>query len=324
MKKISWKVETSGPVIAPGRLHPAFDARRAGACHIVSTWDHLRMYYWGTGEKGNVILAAETPADKPNEWTAIGGPLLEAQPDTVHNSGGPSFPFIVQMDEKCWHMYFAAWGDPKPDQKLPNTTNLAISHDAGLTWKYYDANPVIGLDKPWDREGTGSVSVIKHKDELWMYYTAIGEYFHRPDGVKTGHGETIPRIGIGLAVSRDGINWKKHDGLVLAPRGFGADPYEYINSKPFVLPEENGFRMWFSSYGFAYRIQEAWSNDGINWQHCTTKADSYLGTGSSGSFDGIQRSYASVVKKENTYHMWYTGNNFGTTGIGYAVGKTGA
>jgi hypothetical protein len=104
------------------------------------------------------------------------------------------------------------------------------------------------------------------------------------------------------------------------PRKFNAELYEYIVSKPFVLQEKDGFRMWFNSFGYAYRIQEAISKHGINWQYVTSKADSYLGVGQPGSFDDRQRSYACVIKKGNIYHMWYTGNGFGQTGIGYAVG----
>jgi len=321
MEKIIWKTDPCNPVIRPGVLHPGLDDNKAGACHVLDMGDRLRMYYWGTGKKGNVILAAESPGDKPNSWEPLNGCLLEPQPNTSHNSGGPSFPFVIPLTEKKWHMYFVGWGNPKPDGKLPNTTNLAVSNDAGITWKYYEKNPIIPLDKPWDKEGTGSVSVIKLKNQLWMYYTAIGEYFDKPKGVRTGHGNKIPKIGIALAKSKDGINWEKHNELVLAPRGFNAEPYEYINSKPFVLPEEKGFRMWFSSFGYAYRIQEAVSQDGIKWAHVTNNADSYFGIGQEGAFDDKQRSYACIVKRKDIYHMWYTGNGFGSTGIGYAIGN---
>jgi len=310
---------SSTPVVQPGILHPGMDDNRAGACHVLNLGDRLRMYYWGSGKNGNVILSAEAPVDHPNSWKGCGGCLLAAQAGSPHNSNGPSFPFVIKIDEKLWYMYFCAWGISH-NGKLPNTTNLAISKDAGLTWEYYPHNPIIPLNTPWDKEATGSVSVIKRNNEFWMYYTAIGEYFPKPDGVKTGHGDIIPRVCICLAKSKDGISWEKYDKPVLTPRGFNADPYEYINSKPFVLADEGGYRMWFSSFGYAYRIQEAVSKDGINWEYVTSKADSYLGIGPAGAFDDKARSYACVIKQENIYHMWYTGNGFGQTGIGYALG----
>ena len=49
---------------------------------------------------------------------------------------------------------------------------------------------------------------------------ALGEYMQRPEGVQTGHGDIIPHIGVGYAVSRDGVNWEKPlDDLLIRPRG---------------------------------------------------------------------------------------------------------
>ena len=70
---------------------------------------------------------------------------------------------------------------------------------------------------------------------------ALGEYRQRPEGVQTGHGDIIPHIGVGYAVSRDGVNSEKPLGdLLIRPRGFDTEPYEYICSKPFVVHEDTG------------------------------------------------------------------------------------
>lgn len=45
--------------------------------------------------------------------------------------------------------------------------------------------------------------------------------------------------------------------------------------------------------------------------------DGDLGFGASGAFDDQQRSYDSAIKRGNTYHLWYTGNHFGATDMGY-------
>ncbi len=319
--KILWNKPANWPIIKPGQLHGELDKNGAGACHVIQEGEKLEMYYWGRGIEGNVILSAESSLAHPTKWRPCGAILLEPEPDNPFYCNGPSFPFVVKINDKLWYMYFVGWGRPREDKKLPNTTCLAISEDAGKTWRYYKDNPIIKLEKDFEKEATGSVSVLKIKDELWMYYTSIGTYFKKPEGVRTGHGDIIPRIGIALARSKDGINWKKEDQLVLAPRFFDANPYEYINSKPFVIKEEDGlWRMFFSSFGFAYRIQEAQSTDGIHWQHVTKEADSYLGIGDKGCFDDVQRSYACVIKEGELYHMWYTGNGFGNTGIGYTTG----
>ena len=45
-----------------------------------------------------------------------------------------------------------------------------------------------------------------------------------------------------------------------------------------------------------------------------------LGVGEPGKFDSEQRCYASVIKHGEGYRMWFTGNGFGATGMGYAEG----
>jgi len=322
MKTIQWTLSDSNPVIKPGQVHGELDAAHAGACHVLDLGDRYRMYYWAHGNAGYTILMAESPVDRPNDWAPVGGALLGPQPDIDYNAGGPSFPFVLPIDSTHWLMYFGAWGSPRPDGKLANSTGLAVSDDAGLTWRYHASNPVLPLDRPWDREATGSVCVLKMDGVLRMYYTSIAEYYDAPEGVQTGHGETIPRIGVACAVSSDGVRWKKDPaGFIVSPRGHDFDPYEYINSKPFVIEEEDGYRMWISTFGHAYRIRSLVSKDGLEWERVPSGPDGDLGVGAEGEFDDHQRSYASVVKHGDEHRMWYTGNGFGATGIGYAVGR---
>ena len=44
------------------------------------------------------------------------------------------------------------------------------------------------------------------------------------------------------------------------------------------------------------------------------------GVGSAGHFDSERRCYASVVKHGEEWRLWYSGNGFGNTGMGYATG----
>ena len=155
-----------------------------------------------------------------------------------------------------------------------------------------------------------------------MYYTAIGEYYPIPAGVEVSHGPLLPRIGVAYAVSDDGINWKKPlDDLMIAPRAFDHDRYEYISSKPFILEDGDTWRMWISSCSPRYRIHSLRSPDGLAWEWNDSGPLGELGIGDAGAFDDVQRSYAAVVRHGDEYRMWYTGNNFGGAGMGYAVGR---
>ncbi len=319
-RPIKWTIHTNNPVIRPGQINPGLDDRRAGAAHVIQLGDTYRMYYWGSGNKGNVICMAETSVAKPNNWRGLGH-VLAPQPETQHNSGGPSFPHVVPLDKSHWLMFFCAWGRKRDDGKLPNTTCLAESSDGGITWKYHGNEPIIPNDKPYDRDGAGSCWVVKTENEFRMYYTAIAEYFQKPDGVRTGHGNVIPRIGIGYMVSTDGLTWKKPlDDFLVKPRLAETRPYNYIASKPCVIRDGNLWRMWVSTFGHAYRVRSLVSRDGIEWSWVESGEDGDLGIGKLRAFDDHQRCYACVVKHASEYRCWYTANGFGQTGMGYATG----
>ncbi|MBS13919.1 MAG: hypothetical protein CME19_20285 [Gemmatimonadetes bacterium] len=324
MQNIDWTFPYEQPVISPRQLHGDLDAKRAGAGHVIQVGDAYRMYYWGTGADGyHHICLAEAPIDRPNEWTACGS-VLDRQPGTAYNDQGPGFPFVVPRVDGSWLMYICGWGIPRADGKLPNTTGMAFSDDAGQSFYYRHDKPTLETDRPWDREGTGSVFVRHDADRFHIYYTSIGDYFDRPEGVETGHGDVIPRIGVGYAVSDDGVSWAKPlDDLMVSPRGFETEPYEYISSKPFLLEEEDGYRMWLHTFGTAYRVRSLFSRDGMHWTWQKSGIDGELGVGKQGCFDDQQRCYVSVIKSGDTYRCWYTGNGFGQTGMGYAEGYGG-
>ncbi len=317
----SWTIPNVGPILAPGQLHPAFDKAHAGAAHVLRHGDTCHLYYWGRGDQGNVILRAESPAADPNRWSPAGGVLLKAQPETDYNADGPSFPFVLPVTDTRWLMYVCTWGRKRVENRLPNSTGAAISDDAGRTWLYAGEAPVLPLDRPWDRSGTGSVWVLLENGLFRMYYTAIGRYFPKPPGVQTGHGDVIPEIGIGYAESRDGLVWTKPVAdLLVRPRGFAVEPYEYICSKPCVVKDGPGYIMWVNTFGTAYRVHRLTSLDGLHWTWAKRQGpDGELGTGSPGAFDDHQRSYPCMLRHENEWRCWYTGNAFGRTGMGYAV-----
>ncbi len=311
-------------MVKPGSLHGDLDANRAGAGHVIQVGDTYRMYYWGTGSDGyHHICLAETSVDDPNGWKACGS-VLDRQPGTTYNDQGPGFPFVVPREDGPWLMYICGWGIPRDDGKLPNTTGVAYSDDEGKHFYYRHDTPILRTDRPWDQEGTGSVFVRDQVDRLQMYYTSIGPYFDIPEGVETGHGDVIPRIGVGFATSEDDANWTKPlDDLLVAPRGFETEPYEYISSKPFLLEEEDGFRMWVHTFGTAYRVRSLYSQDAMDWEWQDSGVEGEFGVGVAGCFDDRQRCYVSVIKYGDEYRCWYTGNGFGQTGMGYAEGMCG-
>ena len=321
MDNRNWDFPSSEAVIPTGALHVDFDVKRAAAAHVIRVDDTYQMLYWGSDANGlNTILRCETPIDEPNNWRPMGGPLIGPQPETEHNCNGPGFPFLLPLTPEYHLLYFTGWGR-WIDGKVPNTTGVAISKDGGETWRYDINHPVIPLDRSYDAEGTGSVWVLYEDGRFRMYYTAIGKYLPKPEGVITGHGDVIPHIGIAYAESADGIHWEKpFDELVVSPRGFDVSPYEYICSKPCIIKEDDGYIMWVNTFGSAYRVHRLYSEDGLSWEWAKRIGpDGEFGVGQGGAFDDHQRSYPTVIEHDGELRCWFTGNSFGATGMGYAT-----
>ena len=319
---IDWTVPSDLPVIAPGELHGDLDVGRAGACHVLEYRGRYVMYYWGVGKDGAYrVLKAVAPLDDPNAWQPCGA-VLEPVPDLHYLATGPSFPMVAMVDDLNGFMYFGAWGVPRPDGRLSTRTGVAITADGGDTWQYPLDRPVLKIEKPYEQVLTGSGCVFHSNGHFRMYYSAGKEYIDRPEGVRTGHGDCVPRVGIAYAESDDGLNWHKpFDDWMVSPRGFDTEPFEYICSQPCVVKRGDGYTMWVSTFGPAYRIRSLTSDDGMSWTWVPSPPDGDLGVGEPGTFDDHQGSYAMVVPYGDELRMWYTGNDFGGTGLGYAVGR---
>jgi len=322
MKKYGspWLFLPSNPIIRPGALNPPWDARRAGAAHVLRENDNLRMYYWGTDPAGqHWICTAVASRGRPEEWHGT-GVALGPQTETAYNAIGPSMPFVLPLNASDWLLFFCAWG--RSNKRLPNSTGLAISDDGGRHWRYAAAEPILPLDRPWDQEATGSVCALYEDGRIRLYYAAIAGYGPKPAGIQSGHGDSIPHISIAYAESRDGIRWTKPlPAPVVQPRGHAVEPFEYICSKPFILRRSGGegYWLWVNTFGTAYRIHRLWSRDGLQWEWLPRLGpDGELGVGTKDDFDDIQRSYPCFVEDGSEWLCWYTGNGFGSNGMGLA------
>ena len=317
-----WKWQKQGVVLPPGTVGMIDEGTARAPCVIPEGSGTYRMYYTG-GNRGAhrpgigdvkvkmSICLATAKVDEPKQWQRHPKNPVFTVSESGFDSEGVDFPFVVPVSGNLWYMYYVGWGKTTDNGRIPNRTGLAISEDGGLTWKRQSPDPIIplGAEDSYDAHLTGSVAVLKTAKEWRMWYTA-GRYY------TSSGGEQKLEIQIALATSGDGIQWKKYAGNpVVAARGTGADPFEYIVSKPYVLPENGIYRMWYSHRGSTYRIGYAESKDGIHWERWHGRA----GIDVSEGWDSEMVEYAFVLPFKDHYRMWYTGNRFGGTGIGLAI-----
>ena len=319
-KPIEWDFDEGNPVIRPGQLNGELDAKVASAASVIQLGDKYRMFYWSEGHGKNWICMAESPVERPNEWRGLGSVVGPDERDETRFQGA-RWPWALALDEKTIFLYYLSRGVVTPDLPFPNTPRLLVSEDGGATWHEPSGPPILGMDRPYDRETIGSYCVVRVGEKLHMYYTAAGEWLERPAGIEAYGKGKLAHIGIGLAVSEDGLNWEKpYDHFLIPPRLFATEPYETKVARPCVVQDGPLWRMWVSCLSRHYRICSLTSRDAIHWNWQPAGMGGDFGTGPPGSFDDQQRCYAMVVKHEGEYRCWYTGNGFGATGMGYARG----
>src|SRR4030042_6569670 len=108
---------------------------------------------------------------------------------------------------------------------------FAISKD-GINWEKYGSNPVLSpsRDRSWESNGLFEPTVIFGDNEYKMWYVGADA-------------KGINRIG--LAISKDGINWEKYGGNpVLSP---SQDRSWESNGlfEPTVIFGDNEYKMWY-------------------------------------------------------------------------------
>jgi len=206
---------------------------------------------------------------------------------------------VVQEGDET-RLYFIGW-NPGSTVRMHLYGGLAISKDRGETFERWSRAPIIERC-PSDPFLNTAPWVVKAQNEWRMYYVSGVEWVHKD----------LPRYNIKLARSQDGKNWDR-DGYVCIDF---AGPMENALARPYVLYDNQVWKMWFAFKGTAYRLGYAESEDGVNWQ----RRDDLVGIApTAGTWDSDMIEYAAVIEHKGQHFMFYNGNNYGQGGIGLAV-----
>ena len=135
-----------------------------------------------------------------------------------------------------------------------------------------------------------------------MYYVSFDEW------VKV-KGKFQHKYYIKIAKSFDGIKWIKKNQIAIKTKN-----KEVAVSKPSVVSEGKKISIYFSARGKYYKIFKVTSKNGIKFGKRSNEIIKR-----SGSWDSKSREYPCVIKINKQMIMFFNGNNFGKTGLGYAV-----
>jgi hypothetical protein len=233
--------------------------------------------------------------------------LPRGEPGTFDDDGMmPSC--CIRNSGKLW-LYYTGWnrGITVPYR---NSVGIAVSSDDGDSFSRLFKGPVLDRS-PMEPHIAVTPSIIV-EDGLWRMWYSSG---HRWVEV---NGRQEPIYHIKYADSLDGISWRRPNHLCIAPRH---DLEAY--SHPTVVKRGGTYHMWFCSRhsvnfrngAGSYRIGYATSRDGLQW----SRDDGAHGVPPANSgWDALMTCYPFVLEFDDGIHLFYNGNGFGRSGIGYA------
>lgn len=184
-----------------------------------------------------------------------------------------------------------------------NAIGLASSTDGGETFTREFRGPVVDRSI-WDPSFVASPFVLVEVDGYRLWYLSCTEWFSAGDSL-------MHRYHIKSATSKDAILWHRRGEVAID----FLDESEYAIARPWVVRTSAGLRMWFCARGESYRVQSAFSSDGIRWTRDEHVSLDVSPTG----WDSEMTAYPAVFDWRGMRYLLYNGNGYGRTGIGLAV-----
>lgn len=239
------------------------------------------------------------------------GLIFKARRECEWMASHAALPTVQGLDEDIFRVYFSS----RDDRGKAQIGFFDFDPQSPGDIRQTSQRPVIGFGSlgSFDDSGVTTSCVVRHNDSLYHYYTGWSL------------GVTVPfYYSIGLAISSDGGNtFRRVSASPIMDRN-DVDPY--LSASPFVLIENDVWRMWYVSGvkwelengrpKHYYHIKYAESKDGRNWKRTGIVCIDFA----SERENAIAR--PCVLKEDGLYRMWYAyrGRSYR---IGYAESKDG-
>jgi hypothetical protein len=212
---------------------------------------------------------------------------------------------IITLDNNIKYLYYIGWSLRK-DIPYHNTLGLAISKDSGINWEKHSDGPIFN-SSILEPGFIGTAKVFKTNDEWIMYYLSCREWIDN-------NGKLEPIYDIKTATSTNGINWVPTNKIAipLEENEGGIASFQMINNQAWF--SVRGKLSYRNNTNESYKIKSATLING-NWVR-NKEVDLDV---SIDGWDSEMVAYPYVIKENNKLIMFYNGNQFGKTGIGYAI-----
>jgi predicted GH43/DUF377 family glycosyl hydrolase len=273
--------------------------------------ERIRIYFAPRNEK-NQSLPAYIDVDREDPSTVLHlspEPLLALGERGTFDDGGIMPCSVIRSGEDVY-LYYVGW-NPSVSVPYRNAVGVAVSRDGGETFERVFPGPIVDRS-PTEPFFTAS-PCVRREGGTWHMWYASGTGFVTVDG------QPEPLYVIKYARSSDGLRWSRDNVTCIHPHHS-----EEANARPTVIADAGRYRMWFCYRGSrcyrdgadSYRIGYAESTDAVHW----TRNDAAAGIACSDTgWDDAMQTYPNVLVDGDRTILFYNGNGFGRTGIGYAL-----
>lgn len=236
-------------------------------------------------------------------------PLLSLGAVGTFDDCGITVTSVISVGTKKY-MYYCGWNQ-KTTVPYALSIGLAVADEGCDKFNKISNGPI--LDRSiYHPISVSAPCVLYDGSDFSMWFISFTEW-------KPYNSRLEPSFVINKTSSKDGISWDAHSRICL-DSSFPGESF----ARPWVIYHNNKYQMWFSkrgphnyrqSDGQPYQLGYAESIDGINWD----RNYDLVFSEPKQDWASEMTCYASTVMHENINFMFYNGNGFGRTGLGYAI-----
>lgn len=290
-----------------------YEWRFTHAANPFAEWidEHLLLVYFTCRDKHNRSYISALKLNAKNNFaiqSVAQRPLLTPGQPGLFDDSGTAMGYLLPINGTRY-LYYLGW-NLKVTVPWQNSIGLAIQkatdeHQYPIFEKFSLA-PI--MDRSSEDPFSISYPSIMYEHPIYkMWYGS---------NLSWGPSEQEMKHVFKYAESLDAIHWQRKDIIILNH----IHPNEFALSKPFVIKENNIYKMWYS-YRWSgniqtYRIGYAESKDGINWIRKDDEAGIDV---SKNGWDSEMICYPFIFDYNGNRYMLYNGNGYGKTGFGVAV-----
>lgn len=224
---VHWKKYSNNPVLTLSNGNAWDDSYIAANGSAIEINNEVYYYYQGRNASSNKTSIGLAKSVDWHKFQKEAKPVLTTGTDHTWDSKAVADPYVIEYKD-YYYMYYLGM-----DEMNVQRLGVARSKD-GVVWEKSSANPIldVGTKGSFDENGLGEPSVYFNAPYFYMVYTG------RDAGEKRD---------IGLAVSLDGIHWKKqnYNGFY-TDRKSGTWDDSVICDTTFLFDDDNNsLLMWY-------------------------------------------------------------------------------